>query len=297
VPIALHDAVALRDVRCAYPPPLDNGSDAAPLHSRRDALDGVWLRIPAGKITAIVGPSGAGKSTIADLLLGLMFPQAGDVRIDGVELTPARAHQWREHVGYVPQDPFLFHDTIRANLQLAAPRSSDREMGEALALAGADAFVARLPQGLDTVVGERGSALSGGERQRIALARALLRRPSLLVLDEATNAVDAECELRIREVIGSLRGRLTVVVITHDLAAVLDADAIYVIEEGRVSEAGDCATLLAQGGRFSALCTAQGVVTARAPVFVPARGVHHEMVARRIGCAGGDATVGAPGKG
>ena len=270
-PMVLRDAITLRDVHCAYPPPFEDSGDAgdgtALRRSRRDALDGVSMRLTANRITALVGPSGAGKSTVADLLLGLMVAHSGAVMVDGVALTPARARQWRAQVGYVPQDPFLFHDTIRANLQWAAPAAGEHEMRQALALAGADTFIARLPRGLDTVIGERGSAVSGGERQRIALARALLRRPTLLVLDEATNAVDAECELRIREVIASLRGQMTVLVITHDLAAVRDAETIYVLEEGRVAEAGDCVSLLAQGGRFSALCSAQGI--AAAGVAVP----------------------------
>jgi ATP-binding cassette, subfamily C, bacterial len=267
-PMSLRECIALRDVRCAYLPPLEGSGavdkGAVPLHGRRrDALRSVSMRIPARETTAIVGPSGAGKSTAADLLLGLLFAQSGEVSIDGDELTPARAPRWREHVGYVPQVPFLFHDTIRANLQWAAPDATEGEMHEALALAGAADFVARLPRGLDTVIGDRGSAVSGGERQRLALARALLRRPALLILDEATSAVDAECERRIRQVIASLHGRMTVLIITHALAAVRDADHIYVLEDGHVTEAGCYDTLLALGGRFTALCTAQGLASSR----------------------------------
>jgi ATP-binding cassette, subfamily C, bacterial len=243
----LRRAVTLEGVRFHYA-----GRDAT------DAVRDATLSIEAGRTTAIVGPSGAGKSTIADLLMGLLFPDGGAVRIDGVALTPERARRWRECLGYVAQDAVLFHDTIRANLLWGAPDASETDLTASLALAAADDFVARLPQGLDTVVGDRGVSLSGGERQRIALARALLRRPSLLILDEATSNVDAETEARIQGAIASLHGHTTVLVITHRLAMVRTADFIYVVDEGRVVEAGTWDLLLACGGRFAALSAAQG---------------------------------------
>jgi ATP-binding cassette subfamily C protein len=224
------------------------------------ALREVDLRIPAHRITAIVGSSGAGKSTVADLLMGLLVPDQGSVRVDDATLDGAALRGWRARVGFVPQESFLFHDSIRANLAWAAPTADEAQMRDALRLAAADEFVARLPRGLDTVVGERGAQLSGGERQRLALARALLRRPSVLILDEATSALDADGELRIADAITSLRGTVTTVLITHRLGLAARADLVHVLEAGRVVESGDWATLVARpGGRLRALCEAQGV--------------------------------------
>ena len=223
------------------------------------ALAAVSLTIPVGQTTAIVGPSGAGKSTLADLLLGLITPARGRVLVDEVELRPEQLPAWRDQIGYVPQDSFHFHDTVRANLLWARPEASEAELGEALEVAAAD-FVARLPQGLDTVLGDRGIRLSGGERQRIALARALLRRPAILILDEATSSLDSENERRVQNAIERLHGRLTILVITHRLTTVRRADSIHVLEGGRVVESGDWNGLLnGSAGRFRAMCEAQGL--------------------------------------
>ncbi len=180
----------------------------------RRALDTVSFEIPAGEITAVMGPSGAGKSTLADLLLGLLRPEGGKILADGVEITAKNVYGWRYSIGYVPQDTFLFHDTIRANLLWARPGAGEEQLWESLEMAAAADFVRALPGGLDTVAGDRGVSLSGGERQRIALARALLRKPKLLLLDEATGALDAENEQRIMEAVQALEG-LTVVIISH----------------------------------------------------------------------------------
>ena len=202
------------------------------------ALKNVSLDVPAGKMTAIAGPSGAGKSTLADVLLGLLAPGEGEVCVDGVPLAGPDLHRWRRSVACVPQDPYLFHDTIRANLRWAQPGATEAEMWQALRLAAADGFVAALPDGLDTVTGDRGGRLSGGERQRIALARALMRRPALLVLDEATGQLDAENERRILDALESLRGRTTVVAIAHSPALLEAADGIVRLESGRVAATG-----------------------------------------------------------
>lgn len=224
------------------------------------AVVDVHMVIPLGETVAVIGPSGAGKSTLADLVSGLLVPDAGAVRIDGVPLRPETAGAWRDHIGYVGQDTFLLHDTIRANLLWARPDASDHDIQDALRRAAADEFVAGLPHGLDTVVGDRGVLLSGGERQRLALARALLRRPSLLILDEATSAVDSENERRIQDATDAMHGRVTMLVIAHRLSTVRGADCIYVLEHGRIVEAGTWSELMARPlGRFAAMCRAQGI--------------------------------------
>jgi ATP-binding cassette subfamily C protein len=205
-------------------------------------LKDLSLTIAAGRVTAIVGSSGAGKSTVADLVNGLLSPGTGRVLIDGAELTPQAARAWRRHVGYVAQDTVLFHDTVRANLRWANPNASEQEMKESLSLAAAE-FVFELPQGLDTTVGDRGMLLSHGQRQRIALARALLRKPGLLILDEATSSLDFDNEKRILDAIEQLKGRATVLLIAHRVSAIQRADMIYLIENGSVAESGDWQTL------------------------------------------------------
>lgn len=223
-------------------------------------IRGLDLIIKAGQTTAIVGPSGAGKTTIADLVMGLLVPDQGRVLVDGMPLSPERMRAWREQIGYVSQDTFLFHETIRANLLWARPNANPEEINRALRLAAAQGFVSGLPGGQDTVLGDRGVLVSGGERQRLALARALLRRPSLLILDEATSNLDSENELRIQRAIAGLRGQMTILVISHRLSTIRDADVIYVVEQGRVAESGTWDELAAEGnGRFQALCTAQGI--------------------------------------
>ena len=198
------------------------------------ALQDVSLKIAAQTTTAIVGPSGAGKSTLADLLMGLVTPSAGSVCVDDVPLSPERLQAWRRQVGYVSQETFLFHDSVRANLLWAQPEATDDDIWRALEQAAADDFVRQLPNGLDTIVGDRGLLLSGGERQRLSLARALLRRPQVLILDEATSSLDSENERRIQAAIDHLHEQITIVVITHRLTTIRNADVIYVIERGRV---------------------------------------------------------------
>lgn len=201
-------------------------------------LHDISIAIPANHTLGIVGPSGAGKSTLADIYAGLIEPNAGTMMIDGHKLLPDDYYQWRKAVAYVPQETFLFHDSIRNNLLWANPNASEEELNKALKLAAAETFVSKLPQGLDTVVGDRGIRLSGGERQRIALARALLAKPLLLILDEATSALDTEHERQIQQAIENLQGELTIIIIAHRLSTIQHADQIVVIEDGRVIEKG-----------------------------------------------------------
>jgi ATP-binding cassette subfamily C protein len=218
------------------------------------------LDIKAGEMTAIVGPSGAGKTTIADLLMGLIIPGKGHVLIDDQPLMGERMKAWRDQIGYVPQDTFLFHDTLRTNLLWAKPDVEDEEINQALRFAAAGEFVSGLPKGLDTIVGDRGVLISAGERQRIALARALLRKPSLLILDEATSSLDSENEKRIQNAIETLHSQMTILIMTHRLSAVREADIIHVLEKGQLVESGTWGSLMAnRDGRFFALCQAQGI--------------------------------------
>ncbi len=223
----------------------------------------IWnldLTIKAGQTTALVGPSGAGKSTIADLVTGLLVPDQGRVLVDGMPLGPERMKAWRDQIGYVSQDPFLFHDPVRANLLWSRPDASDEEINQVLRWAAAEEFVLGLPKGLATILGDRGVLVSGGERQRLALARALLRRPSLLILDEAMSNVDSENERQIQSAVERLHGQMTILVITHRLSTIRNADVIYVLEQGRLVESGTWDVLVAEeNGRFRALCTAQGI--------------------------------------
>lgn len=213
----------------------------------RSGIHDVTLEIPRGASVAIVGPSGAGKSTLADVLSGLLPADTGRVLIDDVALNEATRQSWKDQIGYVEQETFLFHDTVRANLLWASPAATDMDLHDALDAAGAD-FVGRLPAGLDTVIGDRGQRLSGGERQRVALARALIRRPRLLLLDEATNALDQVSERAILDAIDRLKGRMTIVMITHRLSSLRSADRIVAMEHGRLVESGDCGTLTTQQG-------------------------------------------------
>ena len=220
-------------------------------------LDRISLVIPAGRVTAIVGSSGAGKSTLADLLIGLLRPLDGAVMVDGHSLNDGDLTSWRRRIGYVPQDIFLFDDTVRQNLRWANPDATEAEMWRALERAAAADFVRVRPEGLDTVVGDRGLHLSGGERQRIALARALLTNPDLLVLDEATSALDGVNEQVILDAVAGLTGRVTTVIITHRLATIRHADVIHVLEAGRIVESGTWTDLAARDGAFVRLLSAQ----------------------------------------
>ena len=194
----------------------------------------VNLRIEPGEFIGIAGPSGAGKTTFADLLVGLYPPQKGRIAVGGVALDASTIDSWRAGIAYVSQDPFLFHDTVRRNLAWADSKATEEEMWRALALTRVDDVVRRMDQGLDTVVGERGVLMSGGERQRIALARAVLRRPKLLVLDEATNAIDIVMENNILPRLRSLPGRPTIIMIAHRTESLGHCDRLLAMEAGRL---------------------------------------------------------------
>jgi len=211
------------------------------------------LTIAAGRTTAVVGPSGAGKTTIIDLVMRLILPQAGAAEVDGVPMRELDVPDWRSRIGYVAQDAVLFHATVRDNIAFGAPDATDSDVRDAARLAFADEFISEMECGYDTIVGDRGLRLSGGQRQRIALARAIVRRPEILILDEATSALDAESEAKIQQAVAKLARSLTVIIVTHRLATVRDADLIYVLEGGRIVEQGTFDQLVVAHGRFEEL--------------------------------------------
>ena len=199
----------------------------------KPALDGIALTIPAGSTLHVAGPSGAGKSSLADVLAGLVSPTQGRLLVDGAAIGPAERRVWRDQVAYIQQEPLLFHASVRENLVWAAPEATEAQLVAALEAASAQ-FVLALPQGLDTVVGPRGSTLSGGERQRIVLARGLLRDPDLLILDEVTSALDPASEAAVVRAVAGLRGRLTIVIISHRGALADLADREIRLENGAI---------------------------------------------------------------
>ena len=205
-------------------------------YGKTPILKNVSINIPAGKFVAIIGPSGAGKTTIVDLVAGLFIPQSGDVYIDGVSLRELNICAWRQMIGYVPQEIFMFHESVFLNVSLGDNRITNKDVEEALISAGALDFVSRLPSGMHTIIGERGSKLSGGQRQRIAVARALLHKPKLLILDEATTALDPKTETEICETLHRLCGRTTIIAISHQPAIAEVADVVYKIRNGCVEE-------------------------------------------------------------
>jgi ATP-binding cassette, subfamily B, bacterial len=238
-------AVELSDVRFTYP------------GRTRPALDGVSLRMEAGSTVALVGPSGAGKTTVASLLLRFWDPQAGMVRLLGHDLRDYGLDDLRRRIALVAQDTYLFHDTLRANILLARPEASEPQLRAAIAHAALADLVEALPDGLDTIVGERGARLSGGQRQRVAIARAFLKDAPVLVLDEATSHLDAVSEAAVRQALERLSRDRTTLVIAHRLSTVRDADAIAVLDEGRVVEIGSHAGLLARRGLYAHLVARQ----------------------------------------
>ncbi|MFP5308223.1 MAG: ABC transporter ATP-binding protein [Actinomycetes bacterium] len=222
-----------------------------------EVLTGLDLHVPAGETHAIVGATGAGKSTVVKLLLRLYDPTAGAVTVDGHDLRELTFDSLRGAMGLVSQDVFLFHGTVRENLAYGRPDATDEEVRRAAELAEAHEFIAALPLGYHTVVGERGQKLSGGQRQRVSIARAILADPAILVLDEATSAVDNETEAAIQRSLDRVARDRTTIAIAHRLSTVRNADRIHVLERGRVVEAGTHDELLAAGGLYAALWRVQ----------------------------------------
>lgn len=227
---------ALPDGAAPIAPPAGaiEARDIAYLHPGGGGVQAVSLTLAPGSFTGISGPSGAGKTTLVDLLITLLEPQSGEIRIGGVPVDAALSAGWRQTLAYVPQEGFLFHDSVRRNLSWGAAEGDDEALWQALALAGAEPLVRRMPLGLDTVVGERGGLLSGGERQRLAIARALLRRPRMLVLDEATNAIDAAGEAELLARLAALDPRPTIVMISHRAESMAQCDRVITVERGRI---------------------------------------------------------------
>ena len=215
------------------------------------ALFDVSFGIPKGSVVAIVGASGAGKSTLIDLILRFQQPQQGRILVDDTALNELNVASWRAGLGVVNQDTYVFDDTVAANLAYGSPKATEAEIVEAARLACADDFIRTLPNGYDTLVGERGTQLSGGQRQRIALARALLRHPEILILDEATNALDATTERAFQLALSAYAKQRTVIIVAHRLATIESADHVVVLERGKVVEQGTPAALLKAGRAFA----------------------------------------------
>ena len=211
------------------------------------------IEIPAGETVALVGPSGAGKSTVLNLIPRFYDVDRGSVMIDGTDVREATLESVRDAVALVSQETVLFDDTIRANIAYGRIDASDREIAAAARTAGADRFIAELPDDYDTIIGERGVKLSGGQRQRLSIARAMLKDAPIILLDEATSALDTESERQVQEALRSLMQGRTTLVIAHRLSTVMDADQIHVLDGGRVAESGTHRSLLASSGIYARL--------------------------------------------
>ncbi|BCM83274.1 ABCB family ABC transporter ATP-binding protein/permease [Methylobacterium indicum] len=244
-PLAVSDAVVrFEDVHFSYVP-------------ERPILRGISFTVPAGRTVAIVGPSGAGKSTLSRLLFRFYEPQGGRITVDGQDIASVQQDSLRAAIGMVPQDTVLFNDTIGYNVRYGRWEASEGEVREAARLAQIDRFIAALPEGYDTPVGERGLKLSGGEKQRVAIARTILKGPPILVLDEATSALDSFTEREIQDALDRVSRGRTTLVIAHRLSTVVGADEIIVLDQGRIAERGTHLALLDQGGVYAAMWNRQ----------------------------------------
>jgi ATP-binding cassette subfamily B protein/subfamily B ATP-binding cassette protein MsbA len=238
---SIQHAISLRNVTLQYSPEL------------QPALRNLNLDIPRGSTVALVGSSGAGKSSIADLLVGLYDATEGQILIDGKPLTDYDLISWQKHLGVVSQDTFLFNATIAENISHGSPHATRAQIVEAATKAQAAGFISDLPDGYDTLIGERGYILSGGQRQRLSLARAILRHPELLILDEATSALDTQSERLVQQAIDQFERQHTVLVIAHRLSTIVKADLICVLDKGRIVEQGNHRELLGKEGIYAGL--------------------------------------------
>jgi subfamily B ATP-binding cassette protein MsbA len=226
-------------------------------YGEEPVLRDVCLTIPKGRTVAVVGPSGAGKSTMADLLPRFYDVTEGAIRIDGTDIRNFSLESLTALMGIVPQEPFLFNGTVHENIAFAMPDASREAVVAAARVANADEFIAQLPLGYDTNIGDRGAKLSGGQRQRIAIARAVLKNPPILILDEATSALDTESERLVQDALTRLMGGRTSLVIAHRLSTIRHADEIFVVQDGRIVEHGSHEDLVANHGLYSHLCSLQ----------------------------------------
>jgi ABC-type multidrug transport system fused ATPase/permease subunit len=226
-------------------------------YTGEEVLRGINIHIRAGEKVAIVGPTGAGKSTLAALLLRLYDPQEGEIYLDGINLKKIKPTSLRKFIAVVPQDTIIFSGTVRENIAIGKLGAREEEIIEAAKLANAHDFIVNLPQGYETQLGERGAQLSGGERQRIALARAILRKPSILILDEATSSLDSETEFKIYEAMQRLLEGRTAIIIAHRLSTVRSADKIFVLYEGKIIEEGNHEELMRANGLYAKLYSLQ----------------------------------------
>jgi ATP-binding cassette subfamily B protein len=240
----VRDAIALHDVSFRY-------------GCRAHVLEHVSLHIPAGTTVAIVGESGSGKSSLLKLLMGFYAPTAGRILLDGVDMRDFAVASLRSRIGLVSQEPFIFNGTLRENIALGRPGATMEDIVEATRIAGLEEFIATLPERYDTVIGERGANLSGGQRQRLAIARALLREPEIVIFDEATSHLDTATERAIQVSLKTALAGKTIVLVAHRLSTIREADLIYVLHRGRIVQSGMHCQLLEQEGLYRTLWQAQ----------------------------------------
>jgi len=236
----LNSEIEFRDVFFSYP-------------DQTLAINAVSMRIKAGKMTALVGKSGSGKTTITDLILGFYLHNSGEILLDGIGVASYDKNSFRNKVGYVPQEAQLFNLSIRENLLWSFPNASENDIWKACRIANAEEFISKLPEQLDTQLGDHGVRLSGGQKQRLALARAVIRKPELLILDEATSALDSESERLIKESLDKLVGKMTILIIAHRLSTIRKSNYVYVLDNGRVVEEGsyDKLSVLSHGQLYN----------------------------------------------